>query len=187
MAQLPIVTYDDPVLSRTAEPIERLTDELRTLIEDMFETMYEADGVGLAAPQVGRSIRLFVIDADVLLEGEEDDPQALGQRVFINPEIVHMDPETVEMEEGCLSLPGLRDTVSRSRAIRIRYLDHEMAQQELELDGWNARVVLHEYDHLDGVLFTDRLTAFRRAMHTQDLKKIRTGKMHADYPLAPKS
>lgn len=186
MAQLPIVTYDDPVLTRVATPVEGLTEQVKTLIEDMFETMYEADGVGLAAPQVGRSIRLFVMDADVFYE-EEDEARQLGQMVFLNPEIVHRDEETVEMEEGCLSLPGLRDAVERTRAIRIRFRDHEWVERELELDGWNARVVLHEYDHLDGVLFTDRLTAFRRAMHAQELKRIRNGQVEADYPLAPKT
>ena len=185
MAILPIVTYQDPVLSRKADPVTDIGPEFTAFIQDMFDTMYEADGVGLAAPQVGRSIRVFVIDADVMMDDDEPGLR-LGPTVFINPEVVWSSEETVKHEEGCLSLPTLRDEVTRPARIRLQYQDESLQPRELELDGWNARVVLHELDHLDGILFIERISPFRRTLHRSLLSRIEKGDVSADYPLAPK-
>lgn len=187
MAILPIVTYNDPVLLKKAEPLDGLTPDLERFIEDLFETMYGADGVGLAAPQVGKSIRVFVMNADLMADEDDEDALLLGDRVFINPEIIESSDEKVSFQEGCLSLPGLLDEVIRPDRIRIRYKDETFQDQELELDGWNSRVVQHELDHLDGVLFIDRISAFKRAFHRSLLQKIDEGSASASYPLVPKS
>jgi peptide deformylase len=184
MAILPIVTYDDDVLTTRAEPVKELNEEISTLIEDMFETMYNSDGVGLAAPQVGRLLRIFVADADAMTEEEEE---GYGPVAMINPEIVFRSEEQVEMEEGCLSIPGVNAPVKRPEAIKVRYRDEEFKQQTLEVDGWLARVIQHEYDHLDGVLFLDHLSMFKRKLLWSKLKEIAEGRKETEYPLVPKT
>ncbi|MFU8812515.1 MAG: peptide deformylase [Balneolaceae bacterium] len=184
MAILPIVTYNDPILRKKTEPVPADSEALQTLIDDMFETMYNSSGVGLAAPQIGQTHRLFVMDADVITE-ETDDPN-LGPMAFINPEILETAGESVKMEEGCLSIPELRDDVARPEQVTVRYLDRNFQPQERTFGGWNARVIQHEYDHLEGILFLDHLSAFKRRLHRSLLKKIDRGELETDYPLVAK-
>ncbi|MDX1640492.1 MAG: peptide deformylase [Balneolaceae bacterium] len=185
MSVLPIVTYNDPILKKEAKPISENSEDLQELIDDMFETMYHASGVGLAAPQIGRSIQLFVMDADSITEELEDERDA-GPIVFINPKIIEKDEETVKMEEGCLSIPEVRDEISRPESIKISYKDRDFQDQTLEASGWLARVIQHEYDHLQGVLFLDYLSAFKQRLHKSTLRKIEKGKLETEYPLVPK-
>lgn len=184
MAVLPIVTYDDEVLRKEAEPVEEMTEEIRTLIDDMFETMYNSDGVGLAAPQVGRLLRIFVVDADVMAE-EREEPH-YGPMAMINPEIIFESEEETEMEEGCLSIPGVNGMVRRPECIKVRFRDKEFEQQEIEVGGWLGRVIQHEADHLDGILFLDHLSAFKRKLLSGKLKDIAEGRTEPDYPTVPK-
>lgn len=185
MAILPIVTYNDPVLRKQAKSVRENSEELQELITSMFETMYNANGVGLAAPQVGKSIRLFVMDADIMTE-ETDHPD-LGPLTFINPDIVEKSEELVKLEEGCLSIPEVRDDVKRSEKIVVKYLDRNLESRQLECSGWVARVIQHEYDHLQGTLFLDHLSAFRRRLHRSKLNKIESGQFETDYPLLAKT
>lgn len=185
MSVLPIVTYNDPVLKKETQHIAENSEDLQSLIDDMFETMYEASGVGLAAPQIGKSIQLFVMDADAVTEEVEDEEDA-GPMVFINPEIIAEDEEKVKMEEGCLSIPDVRDDVLRPKSITISFKDRDFEDKTLEASGWLARVIQHEFDHLKGILFLDYLSAFKRRLHKSTLKKIEKGKLDTEYPLVPK-
>lgn len=185
MSVLPIVTYNDPVLRKKTEPVRENSDELQTLIDDMFHTMYNSSGVGLAAPQIGKSIQLFVTDTDVMTEEAEEEEDA-GPLVFINPKIVEKTGEKIKLEEGCLSIPDVRDEITRPESIAVRYLDRHFNEQTLSADGWLSRVVQHETDHLQGVLFIDYLSPFRRRLHNSLLSKIEEGTLQADYPLVPK-
>ena len=155
MPIIPINTYDDEVLRSPATRIQEDSEELQQLIDDMFETMYHARGVGLAAPQIGKSIRLFVVDVDVMAE-EAEEPK-YGPNVFINPEIISKGDEQVSMEEGCLSIPGETGDVIRAEKIKVRSLDREGSQIEFEAEGFEARAIQHEIDHLNGVLFVDKI------------------------------
>lgn len=186
MAILPIVTYNDQVLRTKASPIEQDSDSLQQLIDDMLHTMYNSNGVGLAAPQIGEGIRLFVIDADPMTE-ELDDEEDLGPMIFINPEILSTSGEEVKMEEGCLSIPDVRDDVARPQVVEVAYQDRNFNRKTQTFSGFVSRVVQHENDHLNGVLFVDYLSAFRRRLHRSQLKKIQKGVFEADYPLAEKS
>lgn len=184
MAILPIVTYDDDILNKKAEPVEALTDEVTVLIDDMFETMYNSDGVGLAAPQIGRLLRIFVVDADPM--SEETDLPTHGPIAMINPRIVFTSDEQVEMEEGCLSIPGVNAMISRPEMIRVVYRDEEFEEQTLEVGGWLARVIQHEKDHLEGILFLDHLNMFKRKLLSGKLREIAEGRKETTYPLVPK-
>ena len=184
MAILPIVTYDDDILHKKASPVEKLTPEISQLVEDMFETMYNADGVGLAAPQIGELQRIFVVDADVIADDAEE-PQ-YGPLAFINPEIISKSGDDIEMDEGCLSIPGVNAAVTRPDHITIKYLDEDFKEQQLEVGGWLSRVIQHEYDHLEGTLFLDYLSGFKQKLLYGKLKDISTGKMETEYPLVPK-
>lgn len=184
MAILPIVTYDDDVLREKTKSIEKNSDSLQQLIDDMFQTMYNSNGVGLAAPQVGLKNRLFVMDADAITEDLNEDD--LGPMVFINPVVVELYGEAVKMEEGCLSIPDVRDDVKRPLNVKVRYKDRHFNDHEKEFSGWVSRIIQHEYDHLEGVLFLDYLSAFRKRLHRSALKKIDRGEMETDYPLVPK-
>ncbi len=184
MAILPIVTFDDPVLREKATAVTENTPDVQQFIENMLETMYNADGIGLAAPQVGVSDRIFVIDADPVLDKEEE--ELYGPMVFINPEIVELSGEKIMMDEGCLSLPELNDKVKRHEFVTIRFLDRNFEEQELQAGGWMSRVIQHENDHLDGILFIDHISMFRRRMHKSELDDIANGKVETRYPLAPK-
>jgi len=186
MSVLPIVTYNDPILKKETEPISENSEQLQSLIDDMFETMYKASGVGLAAPQIGKSIQLFVMDADAITEEMEGEPD-IGPVTLINPKIVKKSDETVKMEEGCLSIPDVRDDVSRPESITVKFRDRDLNEQTMDATGWIARVIQHEIDHLQGVLFLDYLSAFKRRLHKSTLKKIDKGKLETEYPLADKS
>lgn len=184
MAILPIVTYDDELLRKKTNPVAENSTSLQTFIANLFETMYHSNGVGLAAPQVGELQRLFVMDADAITE--ELNEADVGPLVFINPEVVSTSGQTVKLEEGCLSIPEVRDDVKRPEKVRVRYLDSDFKEHEKEFDGWVSRIIQHEIDHLDGILFLDYLSAFRKRLHRKDLKKINRGEMPTDYPLVPK-
>lgn len=176
---LPIYTYGQPALRKQTEDITLEYEGLNELIDNMFETMYNASGVGLAAPQVGLSIRLFVIDADVL---SDDYPECKGmKKAYINPRIVDHSEEVVTMEEGCLSLPGINENVARPIWVDVTYTDVEGNVHQERLDGWAARVFQHEYDHLEGHVFTDRISPIRRQFVKTKLMNISKGKTPCRY------
>lgn len=185
MSVLPIATYDDEVLREKAKPVKRNSEELQQLIDDMFDTMYNSDGVGLAAPQVGNLLRIFVADVDAMIE-EDDEESGHGPIAMINPEITFQGGDDVEMEEGCLSIPGVNAAVTRPEKIVVQYRDRDFNEQELEIDGWLARVIQHETDHLDGILFLDHLSMFKRKLLSSKLKEIVEGRKEIDYPVVPK-
>lgn len=193
---LPIVAYGDPVLKREGAEIDENYPNLLKLIEDMFETMYAASGVGLAAPQIGKSIRLFIVDASPFAneDDEEIDEKAVGlenfKKVFINPIIEEENGEDWAFQEGCLSIPGIREDVYRQEKINISYYDENFKFHEEEFTGYAARVIQHEYDHVDGILFTDHLPPLKKRLLTKKLKNISKGDVPVDYkmkfPLAKK-
>jgi len=173
----PIVMYGDPVLRQKAKEVEQGTD-LKQLIEDMFETMHNANGIGLAAPQIGKSIRLFVVDGTIL-----DDEPAMAdfKKVFINPVILEQNGLPWEYEEGCLSIPNIREKISRLEKLRIRYFDQDWNLLEEEYDGLKARVIQHEYDHIEGKMFVDYLTPLRKRLLKGKLADISKGKVDTEY------
>ena len=178
---LPIYAYGQPVLKKVAEEIDQSYPDLNQLIENMWETMYNAQGVGLAAPQIGLGIRLFMVDTVQLQdEGEEDHGI---KKVFINAQKVEEGGEEWAYEEGCLSIPDIRGEVYRPEQLRIRYLDEQFEECEEILTGMNARVVQHEYDHIDGVLFTEHLKPIKKRLIKRKLESIKKGKIRADYKL----
>ncbi|MFD2743399.1 MULTISPECIES: peptide deformylase [Sphingobacterium] len=185
--KLPIVAYGDPVLRTKAEEIEEDYPNLKGLIEDMFETMYAASGVGLAAPQVGLPIRLFVIDASPFGEDDEDgegDPTAKDfKHVFINPIMVEQSGKEWGFNEGCLSIPNINEEVMRKENIIINYLDENFEEYEMELTGLAARVVQHEYDHIEGKLFLDKLKPLKKAMLKSKLDAISKGEVRTSYKM----
>lgn len=191
---LPIRAYGDPVLKKVAKDIEPGHPGLEKLIADMFETMYAASGVGLAAPQIGQSIRLFVVDASPFAEDEEGEPSDEPhlkdfKKVFINPYIVEEEGVKWGFEEGCLSIPGLREEVMRQPRIVLQYQDEHFKEHEEEFSGTAARVIQHEHDHLDGILFIDHLSSLRKRVLQGKLRDISLGKTDAKYPMrftAPK-
>lgn len=180
MSILPIVTYNDSVLRDKTEPISEITEEVSELIEDMIETMYNSDGVGLAAPQIGKSLKIFVMDGDPVVE-EEDEKH--GVMVFINPEIVEKKGKKIPMDEGCLSIPEVREKVFRPETIVIRYRDENFKENVQEFSGWIARIIQHENDHLNGILFIDYLSSFRKRMVKSDLEQIDLGNIEVEYPI----
>jgi peptide deformylase len=184
MSVLPIVTYDDPVLRQKSAEISADSQDLQSLIDNMFETMYNGSGVGLAAPQIGKSIRLFVMDADVMTE--ETDEDDLGPLVFINPVVTKKSDKLVTIEEGCLSIPGVRDSVNRPEAITVKFVDRNFKSRELNVTGWSSRVIQHEIDHLDGILFIDYLGSFRKRLLKGKLMQVKNGLVEAEYPVAEK-
>lgn len=175
MAKLKVYEYPHPILKKKAVKVEKVDDELRVFLDDMLETMYDSVGVGLAAPQVGVSQRILVID----YEQEEDDN---GNRIkgnpryFVNPEIIWHSDEKVCGEEGCLSVPGQRAEVERFEKIRVRYLDYNGKEQEILADDFLAIVLQHEMDHLDGILYIDRISRLKRNMLLKKLSKYREEK-----------
>ncbi|MBO5553838.1 MAG: peptide deformylase [Paludibacteraceae bacterium] len=175
---LPIYLYGQPVLRKQAEDIEN-TPELKQFIADMYETLTQAEGCGLAAPQVGRSWRLFVVDGTELAE---DYPECKDfKRAFINPEIIEESEETSTYSEGCLSLPGISENVVRPKTIVIRYLDENFEEHEEKFTDFQARIVQHEYDHLEGHVFTDRISPIRKQFCKSKLTNIAKGKTGARY------
>lgn len=181
---LPIVAYGDPVLKRKADEIEKDYPDLQKLIKDMFKTMYKANGVGLAAPQIGKSIRLFIVDASPFAEGEEGDASCDGFiRVFINPVIYEESGKEWGMEEGCLSIPHIREAVERKSNLKIEYFDENWELYEEELTGFPARVIQHEYDHIEGVLFTDKISSQRKTLLQSKLNDISKGEIEVNYKM----
>ncbi len=181
---LPIVAYGDPVLKKAAQEIDQNYPDLDKLIENMFETMYQAQGVGLAAPQIGESIRLFIVDASPFAEGDDGDPACEDfKRVFINPVLFDENGEEWGFEEGCLSIPTIREEVQRKERLKIEYYDENWDLYEEELDGMPARIVQHEYDHIEGVLFTDRISALKRTLLKGKLVDISKGDVDVNYKM----
>lgn len=180
---LPIRVFGDPVLKERATDVTENTPELQQLIDDMIETMYGAAGIGLAATQVGRRERVFVVDVTPR-EDEVEEEMPPQPMVLINPEIVDSGNEKVEYEEGCLSIPDLNEPVTRPDRIRIRYLDRDFVEQELEVGGVLARVFQHEYDHLEGILFIDHLSPLRRRLLKRRLREMAKGNVTAEYPVS---
>jgi peptide deformylase len=179
---LPIVPYGDLILKRRAEEIDASYPGLDELIANMYETMYDAHGVGLAAPQVGKSIRLFVVDGAPFAEDEEDAEDLKDfKMVFINPEMIEEKGERWGFIEGCLSIPNIREEVMREPEILIRYQDENFKEHEKRFIGYRARIVQHEYDHLEGILFTDRISPLRRRMLRGKLNDITKGKADVGY------
>lgn len=181
---LPIYAYGQPVLKKVASVITPDYPELKRLIDDMWETMYHADGVGLAAPQVGLPIRLFVIDT-LQIESEEDEgSKGTGfKKVFINARKVEETGKPWAYEEGCLSIPKIRGDVERPDTIRLHYMDENFVEHEETFDSVNARVIQHEYDHIEGILFTERLKPLKKRLIQRKLEDIRIGKVHTDYKM----
>lgn len=180
---LPIYLYGQPVLRKVGRDIEKDYPNLKTLIENMFETMYNADGIGLAAPQIGLDIRLFVIDLEPLAE---DNPKYSGfKKVFINPRIVEETGELVKMEEGCLSIPGINEIVERKERIRIQYFDENFVPQEEVYDDFFARCIQHEYDHIEGKLFIDHISGIRKQLIKGKLNMMIKGRTNCRYRVKP--
>lgn len=176
---LPIVVYGHPTLRKISEDITMDYPDLEKFIQDMFQTMDEADGVGLAAPQVGRNIRLFTVDGNAF---EEIDPDCKGfRKAFINAHILERWGDDVSRNEGCLSIPGIHEDVCRKDHIRIAYMDENGVQQEEEYSGIKAWIIQHEYDHLEGILFTDHLSGLKKRLLKSKLNHISQGKFKAGY------
>ena len=183
---LPIVAYGDAVLRKKAKDINKDYPKLNEVIENMFETMYNALGVGLAAPQVGLPIRLFVIDTtpfadDEDLTKEEQDQLNGFKKVFINAKILEESGKEWSFNEGCLSIPDIREDVTREETIKIEYFDENFEKHTEEFDGLIARVIQHEYDHIEGILFTDKLSSLKKRLLKGKLSNISKGKIKVDY------
>jgi peptide deformylase len=177
---LPIYIYGHPVLRKVAEDIPADYPDLQRLIADMWDTLAESEGIGLAAPQVGKSIRVVIIDLDVL---SEDMPEYKDFRhVFTNPHIVEYDDSKTEsLEEGCLSLPGIHEKVTRPTRIRVQWLDEEMKPHDEWVEGYLTRVMQHEFDHLEGKVFADRLTPLRKQLIKNKLRALTQGRYRCGY------
>lgn len=189
---LPIVIYGDPVLRKVGEEIDKDYPGLEQFIKDMFETMYKANGVGLAAPQVGKAIRLFIVDTKPFTEGDDEDDDdeftpeqkkelVAFKKIFINAKILNEEGEEWAFSEGCLSIPKIRENVNRMPDIEIEYYDEKFKKHVEKYSGVIARVIQHEYDHIEGKLFTDKISPFKRKMLSGKLKDISIGKITADY------
>lgn len=175
----PIYVYGHPVLRKIAEDIDKDYPDLQQLIDDLFETMYKSEGVGLAAPQTGKSVRIFVIDGTPV---SDDIPELSGfKKAFINAHISERSGEIQPMSEGCLSIPNLREEVNREAYVRIQYYDPDWIFHDESYEGYIARVIQHEYDHLDGILFTDRVSPLRKRLIRGKLNAISKGKFEAEY------
>ena len=180
---LPIVAFGAPILRKKCSDITPDYPEFHTILADMWETMYEANGVGLAAPQVNKGICLFLIDTTPFFEDEDEIKEVIVKQAFINPKIIEESGEEWEFNEGCLSIPDLREDVSRKPIIKIEYMDENFKTHTETYDGLTARVIQHEYDHINGILFTDKLTALRKRMIKGKLIDISKGKVNATYKM----
>ncbi len=176
---LPIYIYGHPVLREETKEIAPEYPDLKQLIENMFETMYNAEGIGLAAPQIGLPVRLFVIDLEPLAE---DEPKYAGfRKVFINAKIVEEFGNEVKMNEGCLSIPGISESVERNSSIRIQYMDENFVPHEEEYTDFFARCIQHEYDHIEGILFVDKITPIRKQLIKSKLSNLIKGRTNCHY------
>jgi len=189
---LPIIAYGTAVLKKKATDITKDYPQLDVLIANMFDTMHNAKGVGLAAPQIGLSIRLFVIDAAPFAEDKEDEDEEevkekqelkTFRKVFINAQIVKEDGAKWKFNEGCLSIPSIREDVERKPGIRIKYLDENFKPHEEEYDGVRARIIQHEYDHIEGILFIDKINPLRRSLLKRKLSEISKGQVDVTYKM----
>ena len=180
---LPIYTYGQPVLREKAAPVTKDYADLKQLIADMYDTMYNAEGVGLAAPQIGRSIQLLIIDANVLAEDFVECTDL--KRVMINPEIVEKSDETISLDEGCLSFPGIHEKVARAARIRVSYVDENFEAKEESFEGFAARVVQHECEHLDGGVFIDHISQIRKQLNKSKLNNLIKGVTSCSYKIKP--
>jgi peptide deformylase len=185
---LPIVAYGAAVLRKVSEPISPDYPNLAKLIEDMWETMYDSNGVGLAAPQINRAIRLFVMDSQQIFENAEPEdasfPDAPGiKRVFINAEIVELSGKEWVYNEGCLSIPKIREDVLRHEKVTLKYMDESFVEKIETFDGMTARIILHEYDHIEGKLFIDYIKPLKKKMLQGKLNDIHKGKVRVDYKM----
>ena len=183
---LPIIAYGDPVLRKTGKEITKDYPNLDVLLGNMFETMYEARGIGLAAPQVGVPIRIFIVDATPFEEDEELTEKERAflstfKEVFINAKIINETGDEWAFSEGCLSIPDIREDVFRNDTIKIEYLDENFKKHTKEFDGIVARIIQHEYDHIEGVLFTDKLSSLKKRLIKSKLSNISKGKIKVDY------
>ena len=177
---LPIVAYGSNVLRSQCKEIDSSYSNLNQLIENMFETMYAASGVGLAAPQINKSIRLFIVDTSPFKDDDSPD-HVVCKKIFINPKITSITGESWSFSEGCLSIPEVREDVKRLSEITIEYFDKDFNQHTEIYDGLNARVILHEYDHIEGILFVDKISPLRKRMIKGKLKDISNGTLNANY------
>lgn len=180
---LPIVAFGAPILRKNCVNITHEYPELDALLVNMWETMYEASGVGLAAPQINKAIRLFLIDTTPFVDDEKELPVQVVKKVFINPRIIEETGEEWEFNEGCLSIPEIREDVSRKSSITIEYFDENFDKHTDIFDGLVARVIQHEYDHINGVLFTDKISPLRKKMIKGKLMDISNGKVSATYKM----
>ena len=178
---LPIYAYGYSVLKKVAEDIDKDYPELESLISNMWDTMYNAHGIGLAAPQIGLSIRLFLVDTKQSMEEDEKDKGI--KKVFINAEILEEAGDEFSYEEGCLSIPGIKGDVYRPEQVRIKYLDEHFVEHVEVYDGINARVIQHEYDHIDGILFTELLGPLKRRRIKKKPDDIKAGKLRGEYKM----
>ncbi len=185
---LPIVAYGDPVLKKKGSDISKEYPKLDELLENMFETMYNASGVGLAAPQIGLPIRLFLVDTSPFAEDEDYSEEERLQlenfkKVFINAKIISEEGETWPFTEGCLSIPDIREDVFRQPKIKVTYCDENFEEHTEEFEGLIARVIQHEYDHIEGELFTDKLSSLKKRLLKGKLSNISKGKIRVDYKM----
>ena len=183
---LPIIAYGDPVLRKVGTDIDADYPKLKELLDNMWETMYNAHGVGLAAPQIGLPIRLFLVDASPFADDEDMSPEEKKQlegfkKAFINPKITKETGEEWNFNEGCLSIPDIREDVSRKDTIQITYLDENFKEHKESYNGLLARVIQHEYDHIEGVLFTDKLSSLKKRLLKGRLSNISKGKVSVEY------
>ncbi|GGI29030.1 peptide deformylase [Pedobacter mendelii] len=176
--KLPIVAYGDPVLKKIGTDIDKDYPELKELIANMFDTMYYANGVGLAAPQIGLPIRLFIVDT-----GEDDDGNPGYKKVFINAQVLEETGEPWNFNEGCLSIPDIRENILRKPNIKVKYFDENWVEHTDDVNGMSARVIQHEYDHIEGKLFTDKVSILRKTMLKSKLDAISKGNIKTDYKM----
>ena len=180
---LPILAYGSPVLKRRCKEINSNYSNIDLLIDNMFETMYAAHGVGLAAPQIGKDIRLFIIDTTPFSKEEEEEFTPI-KKIFINPSIIRESGKVELFNEGCLSIPDIREDVSRKTNIVIEYLDERFDLRKESYKGINARVIQHEYDHVEGILFVDKISSLRKRMIKSKLTNISKGNIEVDYRMS---
>ena len=185
---LPILAYGHPVLRKKTDEINANYPDLTWLLDSMWETMYNAHGVGLAAPQIGLAIRLFIVDASPFADNpdlDDNEKEAIKnfKKVFINPEITDYHGEMIDFNEGCLSIPNIRGEVLREDKITMTYYDANFNRHEIHLNGLASRVVQHEYDHIEGKLFTDKLSSFKKKVLKSKLSQIEKGNIKVDYPM----
>jgi len=178
----PVTVYGNPILRKITEPVGKDFAGLKELIDNMFETMYHSDGVGLAAPQIGKALRIFIVDASV---NSDEEPELKDfKKAFINPEILERYGNACVMNEGCLSLPDIHEDISRPASVRVRYQDENLEEHTEEYSGFAARVIQHEYDHLDGILLIDHLVPLKKRLLKSKLTAISKGKIKTSYKIS---